>query len=274
MMIVDLIQTAREFEIPFLYHDAREFLELVQSVTNYLDLFQHYFPQEYAASMTQVEGGMAPLFPLRGQGYSAHEVRFLTLVNDRLFPLPLDWMIDDASDETRWYTSIPIQPLNELDMVEEYFDELRLGWQLLYYLDQRIEAGFFDEERIPNEDQHIFTHPREPGQVHRQLFDHYCGKQKAPLSSFSLAMEMLWFDTGCGWLDTSSEASEDVRWNRENIDALIEQYREYEDITAKVARFLDWLEADLVNHFLEVLTLWNKTIRDSRKLPPTMQRLL
>jgi len=263
-MVPDIAHLLEQFRLPLQLEEARSFLHLTHSVTNYLDLYQEYFPKEYEHSMALIESGKAQLFPLRGEGYSPHEVRFLTLVDEHLFPLPLWWVVDDASDETRAYTTIPVEPIGIDIGYGDEIEDLRLGLQLLYYLVGEVPADIFDEI-IETPDNAIFELPIEQGRVDGPLLKTRCEHAEEPLSFFYLAIDYMAHDTGTVWLDATHDMPcEDADWSRETINALVEQYAKAQDILDKTDRFLDWLEADVLNNFPEVRNIWNAAIRDTQ----------
>src|SRR5690242_11615322 len=92
----DLREILQQIQIPLHVYDARCVLEQMRSAIDYLAVYQHYFPQQYACSMEQVARGEASLFPAPGSAYSPHEVRLLTLIDEHLFPLPLWYVLEDA----------------------------------------------------------------------------------------------------------------------------------------------------------------------------------
>ena len=258
-MISDLSHTLREFQIPLSTHDAKRFLERARSAIDYLIVYQHYFPSEYAESMGQISLGQAHLFPLRGEAYSPHEAQLLKLMDKHLFPLPLWYVLDDASEENRCYT-IPIEPFGiDLSTGDDLL-EMDLGWQLMFYLIGEIQAGFF-QDLFGDERDAIFALPIEPGKVADVALREVCEREIEPLAFFRCVIDLVANDTGTVWLDATMEMPCDTaEWSVETIDELVKQYGEALDIKKNSDQFMNWLEGDLVPNFTEVIRIWNESV--------------
>lgn len=264
--IPDLRQWLSVLLLPESISEARVLLEIVNSSITYLNLFQYYFPAEFARSIQQQE-----LLPPPGEAYSRLELRFLKLVERHLFPLPY-WVFDDRGADNRCF-SVPIEPMGvaslfEYGSIEDGFEQLDLGWQLLYYLDGHVtEAhfdGLFDED---DSARGIFTLPLDPEPMNNAVLRARCEACQEPLCYLYHAMNMLNHDTGIAWLDAVyDQPFDDVPWDRQTLDTLAEQWLAAEEIQGSVTQLLCWLEADVFNHFQEVIHLWNQCIHESRAL--------
>ena len=263
-MIADLHQWLRAFLLPMNKSQAGAFLQLARSSAQYLDLYQHYFRADFQRSMQRNRRHW--LIPLPGNAYTVPEVQFLKLVDKHLFPLA-EYVFDDPCEENRCF-GIPIEP-GGLAAVFEYGNadaicDMDLGWQLLFYLGGQLPAEFFDGMFDPPNDG-ILDLDIEGGQVYPSVFRRLCEEHEGPLSHLHLAIAMLDHDTGTAWLDATYETPvEDARWDRETVDALVEQFVESEEIWDRAMQFVRWLEADVLSHFTEVVDLWNQSIRESR----------
>jgi hypothetical protein len=250
-MITDIHEWVRVFELP--QSQARDFLYLVRSVGEYLDLYQHFFPDDFAASIQQ----SGPLIPGPESAYTNREVQFLHLLNKHFFPIP-EYVLDDPCPENRCYT-VPIEPyglgsIYEYGSVADAVEEMDLGWQLLFYLEGELPAEFFEGVF----DHAIFALPI-TSRVDRGLLERRCKELTGPLSGLHQAIAMIDHDTGTAWLDATYDMPiEDARWEREVVDELTRQFREGQEIWKKANEFVQWLEEDIEAHFTEVVNLWNR----------------
>jgi len=259
-MSVDINALLQEFHFPFGVEDARAFLHQVRSVMDILVAYQHFFPTEYAQSMQLICDGQVSLFPAPGEPYSSHEVTFLKLVDKHFFPLPLYFVLDGASEESRCYT-IPIDPFG-IDPADGYgVEELPLGWQLMYYVTDELQKGFHFEGASDEELGDIFAQVVHKGRVDWDALEEVCAREHEPLAFFRYVIEMLTYNTGTAWLDSTVEMPcEDALWSIEIMDELVKQYTIATEIKEKTEQFMNWLVNDIGPHFKEVVTLWNKCV--------------
>src|SRR5205807_2917373 len=136
----------------------------------------------YEQSMELVRIGQNALFPRRGEAYSPHEIQFLKLVDQYLFPLPLYYVLDDISEDDRC-DRVPIEPFG-IDLVDHQdVLDMDLGWQLMYYLigelPQDVIAGAFKDD--PDA---VFSIPIEPGRVDEKALQELCRTHQTPLIFF------------------------------------------------------------------------------------------
>ncbi len=263
-MIADLRQWLSAFLLPMNKSQAEEFLHLARSSGQYLDLYQHYFPADFRRSLARNRRHW--LLPLPGNAYTLFELQFLQLVDKHLFPIP-EYVFEDPCEENRCF-GVPIEPNGLAPVFEDgsadAICDMALGWQLLFYLGGQLQAEFFDGMFEPPTEG-IFDLEIEWGQVDPSVFRRRCEERKTPLSYLYLAIAMLDRDTGTVWLDATYELPvEDARWDRETVDALVEQFVESEEIWERATQFVRWLEEDILHHFTEVVVLWNQSIRESR----------
>src|SRR5215212_702403 len=190
------LELLRWHRLQLTFSAARECLEQYRDRANLLALYQHYFPQEYAASTAGVR-------PAKGAVYSAQEIEFFELVNARFFPLPLDVFLDEYEGVRS--TTLPVMTLG-IDWWLDSVADLRPGWQLLLLLvgevavtDVEVDPRFLKTyaKRIK---------PRPPGsQIDWDDFKAACQAAGDPLTALPLALDMLDHDTGNIWLDPSDE---------------------------------------------------------------------
>ena len=165
-----------------------------------LQLYERYFPDDFSVASRQGTS----LIPDEDHTYSECEMDFFALVDTHLFPLALDWVLDDIYDARTFAYHIPIAPFG-LDFEGGYGDT-PLGWLLLLYL-----LGFLDAHVLRTygacDDDRLFEIPLQlEGQVSQSLLALRSAAQAGPIANFPSALKMLYYDTGTIWLDmTASE---------------------------------------------------------------------
>jgi hypothetical protein len=259
-MIADIHQFLGTFQLPSDISQARECITLAHSSSQYLDLYQHFFPSAFQASVERNK--KHSLIPLPGHAYTIFEVQFLRLVNQHLFPIP-EYVFDDPCEENRCL-GVPIEPYG-LEPIYQYggvgdaFLDMDLGWQLLFYLAGELSQEFFDGVIDPPMDSILELEIN--GRVNRRLLQEQCETREGPLSFLYLAIAMIDHDTGTAWLDATYDMPiDDARWEREVVEELVSQFVEAEEIWQKANQFVNWLEEDILDRFTEVVDLWNRCI--------------
>lgn len=275
-MIPDVSQFLSLFLLPTNLSEAREFVALVRSSFTYLDLYRYYFRADFERSLAR--NHRHGLIPLPGNAYTILEIQFLKLVGEQLFPIP-EYLFDDIFEENRCF-QIPIEPNGLPGVFDDYWYggdsmcDLDLGWQLLFYLQGQLQAEFFDGT-FDESTEGVFDLQIEEGRFDRDALRVLCDEQEGPLSFLYLAVAMLERDTGTVWLDAlPDEPIEDATWCRETVDALVEQFVLSEDIWEKAIRFVRWLEDDVLQHFTEVVHLWNLSLKTKEETPTMQMQLL
>ncbi len=260
-MIPDIHQWVRMFELPTDISQAKESVALVRSASQYLDLYQHFFPAEFRASLQRNE--RCGLIPLPGNAYTLFEVQFLHLVDRHLFPIP-EYVFDDPCEENRCY-GVPIESyglgsIYEYGNVGDAVSDMDLGWQLLFYLIGDLPDAFFDGVFDPPMDG-IFDLEIGGGLLDRDMLQKQCEAEEGPLAFLHLAIAMLYHDTGTAWLDATFDMPiDDARWERDVVEELVRQFVESQEIWKKANQCVNWLEEDILSHFTEVVDLWNRSI--------------
>lgn len=258
-MISNIHQWLSQYQLPMTISQAQEFVSLVHSSSQYLGLYQHYFPNDWYRAMQH--NGKRSLIPLPDNAYTSLELQFLRLVSKHFFPIP-DYVLDDPCGENRCY-SVPIEPYGLGGIFEDGGDailDMDLGWQLLLYLTGELGQGFFDGIDLEDASE-IFQLEIVAGRVSRTMLCEQCRKQTGPLAHLGLALAMLDHDTGIAWLDATYDMPiEDASWEREVVDELVRQYAECEQIWLKCQQFVSWLEEDILKNFTEVVNLWNQCV--------------
>lgn len=265
---MDIVQWLGTCVFPKTREEAYDLLQLAQSVIQYLDVYQAFFVQDYQWTCSLIEDNKSPLFPLPGEAYAPHEVRLLEAVNAQLFPLgDLEELLADASAENRYYT-VPISPIGFDDLYDDYAYELYdldLGWQFMLYLLNRVDGTFFDG-MFGEAGTSLFELPIEQGWVDGEILTQECHKQRAPLSFFLSALEMIEHDTTIVWLDVTTEMPcDNVPWTVDACKDLMQEYQDALQIKAKAEEFIHWIEADPIHNFSEVINLWNCCINKTQQ---------
>jgi hypothetical protein len=257
--IAGALDRLHRHRLPLTFATARDCLEQYRDRANLLTLYQHYFPQEYAASTAGVR-------PAKGAVYSTQEIEFFERVNARLFPLPLDVFLDEYEGVRS--TTLPVMTFG-IDWWMDAVADLRPGWQLLLLLTG--EVAVTDVEIDPR---FLKTYlkrmkPQPPGsRVAWDAFKAACATAGEALSTLPLALEMLAHDTGNIWLDPSDEMPVmDAEWCVPDIDVLAREYQEAQQMLRQADQVLDWLEAS-PTHFGKVITLWNHARKVHRSSLP------
>ncbi len=259
--------------LPVTVRDAVGYLELAQSLCEYLEVYQALFPEEYQRSLRAIGQQQSPLFPAPGKVYAPHEKRFLTLVHTTLFPLDPNG-IDEffALAEERCFF-VPIYPVGLDDCFFERVTagyEISQGWTLLLYL-----LGYIDEEGFSElfcqfsnpvakayareQAEAILALPVEREETPWPALHEACAQERGPLQGLCSALQMVEHDTGNIFLDSTSEMPPDlVPWEAGAVQELARQYQRATRISEGAWALVQWLEDDPVSRFQEVIAVWNK----------------
>jgi hypothetical protein len=268
----------RAYIVPATPVQALLFLSRTVQPVKLLALYQHYFPEEMAASS-------ARMAPDEAEAYSPAEIEFFRLVNNRLFPLDeyLLWCMteDEFADERTEgrVMRVPVTPVG-LEWWDQDPKDFRVGWQFLITLFHTIVVeglgyDLSDTQLDSSLYQEIDEMNGEGLELTEERLTSACEGLKEPLCWLPLAIEMISHETGCAWLDADDQYHELVAsWNRKEIDWLASEWKECKEIDAKVYALLDWLDggnedaagAGDVGHMREVLALWREctTVRSRR----------
>jgi hypothetical protein len=254
----DLLCLLNTFPHLLIPSEAAEFLGMLDSTVDLLVLFQHYFPAQFQQAMER----RVPFLSVSGESYSKLEVQFFKLVDEHLFPLPLDLVMGDPFDDRVFAYRIPVMPFG-IDADCYGYDELDFGWQLLFYL-----LGTLSEQELREyahiKDDVLFQVPLAGrGEVSRSLLELRCQVQSGPIAYLPQAIEMIHNETGTIWLDACQDEPIDVFWAQDDVDELSRQYKLALDIREKADSFSAWLEEDPVPHCAQVSRLLIACARDT-----------
>ena len=221
-----------------------------------LALYHHFFPAELAASKANPERPV-------NDAYSEMEAEFFHLVDSRFFPMPflVDYVLVEMAPEER-SLDIPVAPWGR-DWWNEY--DLEPGWQLLLLLAQE-----FSLENHPHYSLTLHRRPEWP-QIERLLrstlscevtgasLERSVAGAKEPLCFLPQALKVVMHDTGNFLLDSTPDMEMgEIEWCVENVQILKDLSEEAAKLLDQVNRFILWLEDGLVDHFREVVVLWQR----------------
>lgn len=280
----EAIEYLGNLQLPCTFTQARDFLREVWQRNHLLSLYHHYFPQEFAHSKAAARPGPgngnsnsnSSLPQSRSRSgsdelYSPKEIEFLQLVDERLFPIYLDYYLEGEEREDVVYI-----PSYGPDWWSGGWNDLHGGWQILLGL-----RGTFEEGQGYGPGPDLFNnikdcHRAEIAQVWAELrgqevdwakLEELSRKRGEPLAQLSAAFDMLEHNTGNIFLDPTDETpAQDLEWSIDDIDFLIEQHTEASTRLDKANGLLDWLVAS-PTHLQEVIALWNECLQVT-PIPP------
>jgi hypothetical protein len=214
-----------------------------------LALYEYYFPEEYRSST-------ASSTPSGESVYSERDLEFFNLVDQRLFPFNLDWLLEVAEEIDRPGVYIPVYALG-IDWWNCPFDDLRRGWQLLLLLTGEVGGMSLWSDARYLEIAGAELRRAAEHAPHSSHLQRVCTQASSPLCFLPLALDALSHDTGNFFWDYDEEnPADDIFFCREDMDALAREFREYQAMEQKIEALLDWIEADPSGHFKEVMDLW------------------
>lgn len=228
---------------------------LVESAET-MQLYQHYFPTNYAASDKQWMPDLGS-----GQAYGPRELEFMEQIGRHLFPIANEWM-EEA--EERFY-SIPIdsQAINAEDVREQ-----RPGLQALIGL---IGGAYSDVDwttllaSSPGSLPPLTDLDTERQyEVDWNQFEARCARLGRSLRKIGAALAVVGYSTGTVWLDYTDEMMSyggfDLPWTVEAIDELTAEWQKAEKMLDDLDEVLDWLEAR-PGRIGRLVAVWNCCLR-------------
>lgn len=232
------------FQLPLTACEGITYLQKFNRQVALIALYKHYFPIEWSASTVD-------LWYCSNQNslYSDREIEFLTLVDERLFPI--DNFIDFFEEE-ELHLQIPIYPHN-INWYELCSEDLNFSEQFIMSLigcghsveDWLSAFGFTPDKLFLSED------------INWQLLSELCQQQIEPLSFLYDVISLIDHSTGCIWLDTSFEEYITLPWCQESVDLLTHEWKIAQEYHVKTRQFDEWLDNSTQN-CQKVLNLWNQ----------------
>lgn len=264
--VAGAVKFLKSYTLPLNYPQAAAYLRSLWHRANLLSLYHHYFPQEFAASRACAGIEIQQPFSRKLEClYSPKEQEFLRLVDEKLFPFYIDHLLEEA-EEREDFISIPNFGV---DYWSYGFEELAAGWQLLLLMAGSVERDFgisvadCDNAQVQAALSNLKGHS-----INWDKFKAACLAKDEPTSYLPLAFDILDHDTGNIFLDPTDEMPAEVlEWSVEDMDYLIEDYRQATEMNAKADKLLDWLTASPL-HLQEVINLWNECL-PTQPLSPT-----
>lgn len=251
----------RYYQLPLTFAEATTYLRGLWNSTQLLSLYRHYFPAEFSAStasaslwaQTHDKGNSGMV---KGCLYSPKELEFVRLVDEKLFPLYVDYYLEEIEERC----DIIYIPSFGIDWWQTDISDLESGWQLLLLLADhaQVELSWNDAEG-GLELKELLAEVKD----HKLNWDKFKALSQAagePLCYLPLALDMLEHNTNNIFLDPTDEIpAEPLEWCIEDIDYLTEEYRETTTISENAQKVVDWLAASPF-HFKEVLELWKQAL--------------
>jgi hypothetical protein len=221
-------------------HTVLEHLAAIQQRATMLQLYQHYYPDEYQQSRASVK--VTSL-----ESYSDKELEFITLIDEQFFPLPL------LLAESERISYIPVEPLGTAWYYDN-FEELDATEKFLMSLIHGLDNDTWEDlEAELKQDL-----PPAVSYINYEKLSQEAQKLRGKITLLPIALDMLTQSTGNIWLDISYEKDiVDADWTVEVIDNLREAYAEAQTIGQKYREFIAWLDRDTAN-CIKVVKLWNR----------------
>lgn len=253
--------TAREvlqrYLLPRTFAEAHDYLCTMLQSIQLLGLYRHYFPEEYARSKQR------PI-PTADEAYSPMETEFVELVDERLFPLHIEFMLYGSGPDERSIV-MPVRSLG-MDWWNTEYDDLSPGWRLALFLVGEMQGDDLTEhqpELRPGGDSPLrgIVWQNVQWDAFEERWKQVAETLHPSVAHVPLAIKLAYHDTGNAFLDSTDEMPiEDCYWNREDMDFLIKEYREADTMTDHINDLLEWL-GSAPEHLQTVLTL----LKEDRK---------
>jgi hypothetical protein len=260
----------KRFQLSMDFASVKSYLFSFLESTDLLQLYRHYFPVEFASSPTSLSiNPRSRVAYEEGCGaYSPREIEFFGLVNERLFPINIDGIVEGSGEGER-------EDLIELEYWGHGFEiddpdysRASLGWQLLAsifcYRDERLEQSAEFEPYA-----HSFAKLDADIEIDYKLLKDLCNAEGAPavLEYLPLVVDVFNHETGNLFIDPDEfYPVYDARWSdgQETIDMLAQEHIEAHIILDKCEMLVDWIEASPKN-FRKVIDVCNQS--NSKKQP-------
>jgi hypothetical protein len=244
-----LLQLTVYRTIPRNVSEALAWLGTRREYHEFLSLYLHLFPNEYAASEARIEIEEA-------WSYSPREVELFCLVDEHLFPLDSD-AISDAGANGERIEVIYARPYEMPWWYEPH--SLSVGWQVLLLLSGREHHDQSQQKlsglqclppdllsALVEVAEALTVSPAASVQRVRQI----CAQEaSSSLADLGLALALLLQQTGNPWLDTDPDNEilyEGYLWSIEHVKEIAADYSAAQAIEQRVRVFVEWLEADLL----------------------------
>ncbi|WP_044208365.1 hypothetical protein [Coleofasciculus chthonoplastes] len=240
------LESLNLFSIPLSLEEGMDYLQKLSQQVILLSLYREYFPAEWTQSTASTQQYSDAI----QCSHSPKEMEFLRLVEERLFPIGLEWESVEALEERLSY--ITVYP-HDLDWYQRGIDEFDEFHQfLIHLLSQEFPVSLWQEQFgiTPN-----FVLPVE--QLDFEKLETLCRQAPEPLSYLYEVLSIVDHSTNCIWLDSCWECVEYFSWSRESLDFLTEQWKLALHLWDKESRLRSWIEEDKIR-YLQLIDLWNQ----------------
>jgi hypothetical protein len=233
--------------------DDLEYQTRIVTAVMFHELFRHFFPREFRAMAGRLHECDEEIGDI-----SRGEVRFLTLVEERLFPLPLDWMWD-ADCEYRTH-SVPVMAQQDHDWANFCcsFEHLQLVYQIVLAF-----RGGEEWDALPALYPALRRCPRPLTPNSKEFWPRFarlCRREQSPLRMLPVVFEMVNYETGNIWIDHHEEiyGEAHVAWTRVNLTWLARQWRDAQAIFRRTRALNEWLKKSPRARIGRAVALWNR----------------
>jgi hypothetical protein len=234
------------YSIPVSVEAGANYLQGLSQQITFLLLYQDYFPAEWTQSTSDIKISSDNL----KCSHSLKEMEFLQLVEERLFPIGLEWERVEELEERM--TCITVYP-HDLDWYQREIEEFDEFHQFAIAL---LGHGFpvsswFEQLGIAS------SFVLSVQQLDFEKLKAICREAPEPLCYLYESISIVDHSTDCIWLDLCWESIEYFEWSKESMDFLIEQWKIAKQLWKKEAQLMNWIEEDK-SRYLLLINLWNQ----------------
>ena len=247
--VSEFLRELRQWRLPALSQALAE-LSSFREQAQLMYLYRHFFPTAYAGSTA----GCGRV----DKGYSPREREFLSLVEEHLFPLDLDWL--ELWEGEAAGALIP--PIVNPSYFEVDFEELSLTVRVLVALLAVNDAEPWTE--LCAQIGHRAPVPLTADGVSKidwERFTNLCNSRHSPLAHVPLALDVIAHATGNFWLDLdeNSLGNDRFEWDVSSLDFLASEWRQAQPLIQQYEQSLAWLEAHR-SALATLIRLWNRAV--------------
>lgn len=249
---------------------ARAYLQGLLGRAQLLNLYRELFPKEFAASKASIE-----MYTARPYGrstddcqLSAREWEFVRLVDQKLFPVDTDMLIEQIYEWEERPDVIPISPLQPYCWNCGDYDpeELHLVFRLaLALMGEERERSLLNDYIGHEVAIDKFERFSDAGSDRFEKFEARCKRQKSPMADVPLACRMVAYSSGNSWLDWMCEMPAEFTWDIADIEFLASEYKEASALLTRVYTVDKWLSESPAERLLQAIQIWNGAKKRRKK---------
>ncbi len=264
----EALQQLRAWRLPSLGTACEELLARREQI-QFLYLYQHYFPEAYASSTASctcpLQANLGPHASEAGatQTYSSREREFLTLVDQHLFPLDLDYLDAFEGEASGALFPMVVNP----SYCDVELDDLCLPVRVLFALVAVNDIEVWTELCAQIGHRAPLPATTSGRKIDWDRFADLCSKHGGAMADVPPALDVLAHATGNFWLDLDENTLgyEWFEWDVPSLDYLAREWKHAQPLLKKYNAVLDWLEAQ-PRRLATIIRLWNRTAvrRDAR----------